>query len=160
MLTVAMKRVALALLLASAVAGTAEANVAIPADARRTQKCSTGLVKAEQGTSWFHVTLDEYGPESGVYVAMRFIDAVGNTLRSQTFALRRGVSVSLDYTGAGFVRVQADVFQLNPNLRAESAILASLSLNGTDITRFIGPPIWYELLIACQSIPSIAESLH
>jgi hypothetical protein len=146
---------ALALLLASAVAGTAQADVTIPADARRTQKCSTGLVKAEQGTSTFHVTLDEYGPESGVYVAMRFIDAVGNTLQSQVVALRRGVSASLNFTGAGFVRVQADVFQLNPNLRSESAVLASLSLNGTDIGRFIGPPIWYQFLIACPGIPSV-----
>ena len=156
--TVAMKRGALALLLATAVAGTAEADVAIPKDARRTHKCSTGLVRAEQGTSSFHVTLDEYGADS-VYVAMRFIDAAGKTVRSENFLVRRGASASLDFTGAGFVRVQADVFELNPNLRAESAILASLSLNGTDIGRFIGPPIWYQLLIACPNIPSVASSV-
>jgi len=156
--TVAMKRGALALVLASAVVGAAEANVTIPLDARRTHKCSTGMLRAVEGTSSFHVTLDEYGPES-VYVAMRFIDTVGNTVKSQTFHLRRGGTASLDFTGAGLVRVQADVFQLNPNLRGESAILASLSLNGTDIGRFIGPPIWYQFLIACPTIPSVATSL-
>ena len=148
MFTVATKRVALALLLAGAVAGTAQADVAIPKDARRICKCATGLVKAEQGTSSFHVTLDEYGPES-VYVAMRFIDAAGIILKSQVVLVRRGESATLNFTGAGSVRVQADVFQLNAIVRGESAILASLSLNGIDISRFIGPPWWHPIDVGC-----------
>ena len=148
MFTAAMKRVALALVLAGAVVGTAEADVTIPKDAARTCKCATGLVKAEQGTSSFHVTLDEYGPGS-VYVAMRFIDAAGTILKSQVVLLRRGASASLDFTGAGLVRVQADVFELNPIVRGESAVLSSLSLNGIDITRFIGPPWWHPIDVDC-----------
>lgn len=146
---VATKRAALALLLAGAIAGTAEADVTIPKDATRTCKCATGLVRAEQGTSSFHLTLDEYGPES-VYVAMRFIDAGGTILKSQVVQVRRGQSATLDFTGAGFVRVQADVFETTPIVRGESAVLASLSLNGVDITRFIGPPWWFPIDIECQ----------
>ena len=159
---VAVKRSALALVLASAVAGAAEAQTAmVPPDARRSYKCSTSLFTIPEGhTASFSVTLDEYGPEQGVYAVMRFLNPLGILMKHRTTTIRPGASVTLDHSVAGQYRLQAELFvPASPTgtltVRGESSAQASLSLNGTDIARFIGPPIWTLALVPCVNVAPV-----
>jgi|SRR5688572_5594364 len=153
MFTIVMKRAAFALLLTGAVVGAAEAQTVIPPDARRICKCFAGLFTLpEDAVASFHVTLDEYIPDSGVYVEMRFINPNGTVVKSKTTTIRTGGSASLAYSLPGLLRVQAVVFEpaSNVHFKGEASVTASLSLNGTDIGRFIGPIIWVP--IACEEL--------
>jgi hypothetical protein len=147
MTTIAMKRVALVLLLASAVAAEAQT---IPADARRTGTCTSGVFSLTGGTASLHVTLDDYSSKQAVLVVMRFINPQGLVVKSKTVTLGPGASATLDYRGSGLVRARAEALESSSTPSSEETnLLSSLEVSydatpsdGSEYKRFIGPPIW------------------
>jgi hypothetical protein len=113
------------------------------------------LVTLLPGTASFHVTLDEYGPELGVFAVMRFINPNGTVLQSKITRLFPGKSATLSYRGSGQVRVQAEIFQSvsDTTPAVEPVVMSSLelSLDGADVGRYIGPIIW----VPCDILKAI-----
>jgi len=148
--TIAVKRVALVLVLASAVVGAAEAQT-IPAGARRAAYCTGGLFTLIEATATFHVALDDDPSEPGFFVVMRFINQNGTVVKSKAVNIGPGASASLEYRGSGLYRVQAETFEFASNIYFSDrrSVVASLersvdvaSPNGTDTFRLIGPGPW------------------
>jgi hypothetical protein len=140
MFRVAIKSVALVLLLAGAGVGAAEAQTTIPPDARRTAQCAPGVFTLTGGTAAFHVTLDDYSSKPAVFVVMRFINPQGVVVRSRTVTLGPGGSAMLEYRGSGLYRVRADAFESSSaDSSEETKLLASLYLS-YDATPADGDP--------------------
>ena len=87
--TIAMKRGALALLLASAVVGAAEAQTP-RRTTRRTARCTGALFTLSGGTARFHVALDDNSSEPGIFVLMRFINQAGTVVKTRTATIGPG----------------------------------------------------------------------
>lgn len=110
--TIAMTRGALALLLASAVAGAAEAQTAVP-NSRLSCRCTGAPFTLSDGIARFHVALDDNSSEPSVTVVMKFINAAGTVVKAGTATIRPGGSATLEYraVGTGLYRVQAEAFE-------------------------------------------------
>ena len=156
--TIAVKSGALALLLAGAVAGAADAQTTIPTiprDATQRCKCAGGLFTLTNGTARFYVSLDDNSSEPDIFVVMRFIDHVGTVVKTQNVSIRPGASAMLEYRGTGFIRAQAEAFDPATSLRFSKwrTVATSLSyreemlavgsgpgLLGSDVIfKYIGP---------------------
>ena len=147
MMTIGMKRVALVAVLASAVAGAAEAQT-IPPDATRTCKVASGAFTMSADTASFHLTLDDLTSAPATFVVMKFINQSGAVVRSRTTSIDAGASATLEFSGTGLYRVQAEIFDLpgtsfgNGRAISGSIELRQTVVNGTDKFRFIPPGPW------------------
>jgi hypothetical protein len=145
--TIALKRVALVVVLAGAVVGTAEAQT-LPPDATRTCKVASGAFTMSADTASFHLTLDDLTSSPATFVVMKFINQSGAVVRSRTTSIDPGASATLEYSGTGLYRVQAEIFDLpgtsfgNGRTISGSIELRQTVVNGTDKFRFIPPGPW------------------
>ena len=98
---------ALAMWLTSSLVGVADAQVA-PPRGQRTFYCTSGLFTLIAGTLKFNVSLD--APEVPTVVIMRLINHEGVVEKWRQVKLRPGYSATLEFTGAGMFRVQAESF--------------------------------------------------
>jgi hypothetical protein len=154
--TAAMKRFALVLLSAGAVAGAAEAQT-IPPGSPRSGQCNGGLFTLPGGTASFHVALDDDSSEPGILVLMRIISQNGTVVKSRTASLAPGGSATLEHRGTGLYRMQAETYEY-PNsiyLSGRRTVVASSEVivevapqNGTEGGRLIGPVNW----IPCREL--------
>jgi len=143
------KSAALALLLASTIVGSAEAQTALPA-ARRSGSCTGGLFTLAEGSARFHVVLDDYSSEPSIFVVMRFINEMGTVVKSRSVAIGPGGSASLEIRAPGVFRVQADTYEswLNINFSERRAVVCSYESGAPPAPgsaegfRPIGPPVW------------------
>jgi hypothetical protein len=152
--TIAMKRGALAVLLATTFVGAAEAQ-SPPTGTRRAAYCTGGLFTLSEGTAKFHLALDDNSSGPSALVLMRIIDPVGNVVRTKSVTLGPGRSATLEHSGTGLFRVQAETFEsaININFSDRRNFLSSLELpvtvldvGGDGVVRLIGPPIWVQCL--------------
>ena len=147
MTTIAMKRVALVVVLASGFVGAAEAQT-IPPDATRTCKVAGGAFTMSADTASFHLTLDDHASAPATFVVMKFINQSGAVVRSRTTSIDPGASATLEFSGTGLYRVQAEIFDLpgtsfgNGRAISGSIELRQTVVNGTDKIRFIPPGPW------------------
>lgn len=127
--TIAMKRVALALLVASTVVGAAEAQLP-PAGTRLTGYCTGPLFTLSGGTAKFYVALDDNSSEPSVLVRMRFIDQNGTVVKARTANIGPSGSATLEYRGSGLYRVQAETFEslINLNFSDRRTVVGSVEL--------------------------------
>jgi hypothetical protein len=109
----AMRAGAVLVLLASALAGVAEAQ-RTPKGARRPGFCTGGLFTLTAGQVKFHVSLDDTELEPAALVLMRLLDQDGLVVSSRHVQLQPGQSATLEHTGAGLFRVQAETVDLLP----------------------------------------------
>ena len=143
--TIAMKTGTLALLLATTFVGAAEAQTP-PAGTTRAVYCTGGLFTLAGSTARFHVALDDDSAEPNVLVLMRIIDQVGKVVQTKGVSLGPGRSATLEQSGSGLYRVQAETFESSSNLHFSDRriVVGSVELGFglAEAFRPIGPPIW------------------
>lgn len=100
---------AITALLVTLSAGLAHAQLS-PPGTRRTGYCKAGLLTLVAGQAKFHVSLDDWAGQPPTLVLMRLLDHQGFVLASRSAWIRPGQSVTLEYTGIGQVRAQAETF--------------------------------------------------
>lgn len=98
---------ALVLLLASTVVGVAGAQK-LPPRSRSTGYCTGGLFTLVGGQVKFHVSLDDHQDAPPALVVMRLIDHEGTVVKSLNVKLEAGRSATLEHSGVGLFRVQAE----------------------------------------------------
>jgi hypothetical protein len=146
--TIAIRRGALALLLANTVVGAAWAQTP-PPDFNRTGYCTAGLSTLTGSFARFHVALDDDSTEPGIFVVMRFINQAGAVIKSRTANIGPGGSATLEYRGPSVLyRVQAEIFEsahnanptgrrtVVPSVESEAALFTAAGDGGY---RLIGP---------------------
>jgi hypothetical protein len=100
---------ALTMWVTSSLMGVAGAQVA-PPRGQRTFYCTSGLFTLVAGTSKFNVSLDAREFDIPTVVVMRLINHEGVVEKWRQVRLRPGASATLEFTGAGMFRVQAESF--------------------------------------------------
>jgi hypothetical protein len=157
--TIALKRGALALLLASAVVGAADAQT-LPPDARRSAYCNGGLFTLTEEAAKFHIALDDDSTEPGIFVLMQFINQSGAVVKSRTANIGPGGSATLEYRGSGLYRVHAEIFESSSNVNfsdrrtllpsMERTSAAPSTPGSSEGFRPIGPPVWCQAALQLQ----------
>jgi len=125
---IAIRRGALALLLAATAVGAAEAQMAAP-DSRLSCRCTGAPFTLSDGLARFHVALDDHSSEPNAVVLMKFINQAGTVVTAATVTLSPGRSATLELPrGSGVYRVQADVFESSTNVHFSErrTVVASL----------------------------------
>ena len=141
---IATKRGALALLLASTVVGAAGAQAQTqnpPPDYSRVGYCAGGLFTLG-GTAKFHVALDDDSSQPSVFVLMRFISQNGTVVRAKTATIAPGGSATLEYSGSGLYRMQAERYEPSISLSNRRSVVTSWELHAFDGARLIPPGPW------------------
>jgi hypothetical protein len=148
--SIALKRVALVLVLGAAVVAAAEAQT-IPPNFRRATYCAGGMFTLTGGIATFHVALDDNPSEPSVFVVLRFIDQKGTVVKATGVSIGPGGSASLQYQGTGLYRVQAETFEsagsayFSDRRNVVTSLEISVDVGGPDGTvsaRLIGPGPW------------------
>jgi hypothetical protein len=138
---------ALSLMLATTVAGAAWAQTQSPPQGySRVGSCAGGLFTLSGGTAKFHVALDDDSSQPSVFVLMRFINSNGTVVRVRTAMIAPGGSATLDYSGSGLYRMQAERYEPSISLSDRRSVVTSWELFGLDGGRLIPPGPWS----ACQ----------
>ena len=147
--TIAMARGALALLLATTFVGAAEAQTPPPGTSRAAY-FTGGLFTLSGDTARFAVTLDDNNSEPILLVLMRIIDQAGNVVQTKGVRLGPGQSATLEHSGWGLYRVQAETFEFSSpiNFSDRRTVVASVQFGFglAEGFRPIGPPIWIPIV--------------
>lgn len=106
-----MRAGAVLVLLASMLVGVAEAQRA-PRGTRRPGYCTGGPFTLTGGHVKFHVALDDRELEPAAAVLMRLIDQDGSVVMSRRVELQPGQSATLEFSGVGLFRAQAETVDL------------------------------------------------
>jgi hypothetical protein len=139
---IAIKRGALALLLGGTLVPVAGAqNVATATKPKPTDYCSGGLFTLSAGVAKFHISLDDLRSESPGLVRMRVIDREGTVMQTQDVWLRPGQSGTLEFSGSGLFRVQAEVFESATDLSGPRRAVGTAELFDVDNFRAVVPVI-------------------
>jgi hypothetical protein len=140
---IAMKTGALALMLASTLAGAASAQTQNPPqNYSRAGYCAGGLFTLPGGSAKFHVALDDDSSQPSVFVLMRFINQSGTVVTVRTATIAPGGSATLEYSGSGLYRMQAETFEPLISLSDRRSVVASLELFALNGVRLIPPGPW------------------
>ena len=105
-----------------------------PPDYSRASYCAGGLFTLPGGTAKFHVALDDDSSQPSVFVLMRFINHNGTVVRARTVTIDPGGSATLEYSGSGVYRMQAETFEPSISLSNRRSVVASWELFGFDGT--------------------------
>ena len=140
---IALKRGALAAMLAGTVVGVAGAQTqSPPQNYSRAGYCAGGLFTLPGGVAKFHVALDDDSSQPSVFVLMRFINQQGTVVRAKTVMIAPGGSATLEYSGAGLYRMQAETYEPLISLSNRRSVVSSGELFGADGFRLIPPGPW------------------
>lgn len=104
---------ALTFVIALLFGGVADAQLTTPVapGTRRTGYCTGGLLTLVAGQMKFHVSLDDRERQPSAFVVMRIIDHEGVVVAARSLWLRAGHSATLEFTGVGQFRAQAETFE-------------------------------------------------
>ena len=139
---IAIKRGVLALLMTGSIVSVAGAQILTTATKQEPAAyCTGGLLTLTAGVVKFHVSLDDLKSGPLGFVRMRLIDYDGTVVKTEDVWLRPGQSATLELSGSGLYRAQAELFESVTDLSVRRRVVGTAELFDIDHFRAVVPVI-------------------
>jgi hypothetical protein len=140
--TITIKRSALALFLAGSIASVTGAQILTTTTKQQPAAyCTGGLFTLTAGVARFHVSLDDLKSGPPGLVRMRLIDYGGTVVKTDDVWLGPGQSATLELSGSGLYRAQAEWFESVTDLSGRRKVVGTAELFDIGQFRAVVPVI-------------------